>query len=292
MTKSRHGIRDILGFLAFSHGWTWTLWMVAGLSGESVWEVPGVVFFVLGGAGVLLGGIVMSRITYGSAGLRDLGRRIVDPRPIPARWWAVIFLLFPALVLASAALAQIAGVSLTPLDLPGALERGAHPAQLLGMAVFILIIGPLPEEVGWRGYLLDRLQLRWNALAASLVIGVVWWSWHLPLFLLPGYFDAFGRLTPTPLEFLYGILPAAILYTWVYNNTERSVLAVILLHFMQNFSSELLGIAPDARPILLALTTVLAVGVLAWWGPRSLRRGKPVPLPVVADEHLSADGGG
>ena len=194
-------------------------------------------------------------------------------------------------MIASAALAGAAGISAAPLDLPGALERLSHPSRLLGMALFILIIGPLPEEIGWRGYLLDRLQLRWNALVASLVLGVVWWSWHLPLFMLPGYFDAFGQLKPTPLEFLFGILPAAILYTWVYNNTGRSVLAVILLHFMQNFSSELLGIAPEARPILLALTTVLAIGVVAWWGPRTLRRGKPVPVPMVAGDEVPRGGG-
>ena len=65
MTKTRYGFRDILGFLAFSHGWTWTLWAVAGLSSEDVWQMPGILFFLLGGAGVLLGGIVMSRLTYG-----------------------------------------------------------------------------------------------------------------------------------------------------------------------------------------------------------------------------------
>ena len=68
---------------------------------------------------------------------------------------------------------------------------------------------PLPEEIGWRGYLLDRLQERWNALTASLVLGLVCWTWHLPLFVLPGYFDAFGRAAPTPLDRLYGILQSA-----------------------------------------------------------------------------------
>ena len=51
--------------------------------------------------------------------------------------------------------------------------------------------------------------MRWNALTASLVLGLVCWTWHLPLFVLPGYFDAFGRAAPTPLDRLYGILQSA-----------------------------------------------------------------------------------
>jgi uncharacterized protein len=269
------GVRDILGFLAFSHGWTWLFWALAGVSAETVWAMPAVILFVAGGAGVLLGGVVMSRATYGRDGLRDLGRRIVDPRPIAGRWWAVILLLFPALVLASAGLAYVMGWSAAPVDLEGAAARLVRPAQLLGMVLFILIIGPLPEEVGWRGYLLDRLQLRWNALVATLVIAVIWWSWHLPLFVLPGYFDAFGRGMPHPLDFLAALVPAAILYTWVYNNTGQSVLAVIVLHFLQNFSSEFLGIASEARPVLLVLTWVVAVVVVLGWGPAALRRSEP-----------------
>lgn len=166
-------MRDLLGFLAFSHGWTWLFWMVAGISSESVWEPPVVIFFCIGGAGVLMGGVVMSWSVYGRSGIKELGPRIVDPRPIAGRWRLVIWFLFLALALAAALIAELTGVSAEPIDLRGALDRLAHPAQLLVFAAFILIIGPLPEEIGWRGYLLDRLQLRWNALSASLVIAAI-----------------------------------------------------------------------------------------------------------------------
>jgi len=86
----------------------------------------------------------------------------------------------------------------------------------------------------------------------------------------------FGRSAPAPLDLLYGILPSAILYTWVYNNTRRSVLAVVILHLMQNFSGELLGLAEEVRPIRLGLEIALALAVIAWWGPATLRRGEPI----------------
>lgn len=261
------------GFFAFSHGWTWAFWAAAGLLGATVWAFPAVIVFVLGGAGVFLGGMVMTRVVLGWEGLRDLGRRVVIPDRIRAPWWAVVLLLYPALTLLAAAFAVALGAPAEPLDLAAATARLANPVALLGVMGFILIIGPLPEEIGWRGYLLDRLQERWNALAASLVIAGVWWAWHLPLFVLPGYYDAFGR-APAPLDLLYGIVPAAILYTWVYNNTRRSVLAVIVLHFMQNFSGEFLGAAQEVRAIRLALEVVTVAAVVAWWGPKTFRRGR------------------
>lgn len=282
---ARAGSRDVWGFLAFSHGWTWTFWTLASLWGVSVWQMPATAFFVIGGAGVFLGGIVMSHVTYGPAGLRGLWRRLIDPARIGARWWVAVLLLYPALTLVAAVLAVATGAAAQPLDLATVAARLVDPLALLAMIGFILIIGPLPEEIGWRGYLLDRLQERWNALTASLVLGLVWWTWHLPLFVLPGYFDAFERAAPSPLDLLYGILPSVIVYTWVYNNTRRSVLAVVVLHFMQNFTGEFLGIAEEARPIRLVLEVGLALALIAWWRSATLRRDRPLdrlPVPTSA----------
>jgi uncharacterized protein len=274
--------RDVLLFLAFSHGWTWGFWLLAGALGETVWEWPASLLFYVGGAGVFLGGWVMSGVVYGRGGVRELAVRVVDPRRVPGRWWAVVLLLFPLLTGAAAIVGVVAGITLVPLDLRGAGARLLDPASFFAFVLFILVIGPLPEEIGWRGYLLDRLQLRWNALVASLVLGLIWWSWHLPLFGLPGYFDAFGRASPTPWDFLWGILPAAVIYTWVYNNTDRSVLAVILLHFMHNFTGEFLGMDEAIRPVRLVLEWGAAVAAVAFWGPRSLRRGEPLEGPPAA----------
>jgi uncharacterized protein len=268
--RNQSGTLDLTGFFAFSHGWTWLFWAAAAFLGASIWEMPAVILFYVGGAGVMLGGMVMSGVLRGRNGIKELGRRTVDPRLIGGPWWAVILLTFPVLTLMAAAIAALTGTSLQPLDLGGTWDLLLHPGRLLTFLFFILIVGPLPEEIGWRGYLLDRLQRRWQALFASLFIAAAWWLWHLPLFLLPGYFDAFDHAPPGPLHLLYGIVPGAILYTWVYNNTNRSVLAVILFHFMQNLSGEMLGISPEARQVQLVLIMVLAVAVVLWWGPDRL----------------------
>lgn len=266
----------ILGFLAFSHGFTWLVWAAGSLAADTVWAWPGIAFLVAGGAGVPSGAIAMSYYLGGRRGLLDLGRRIVDPRPIACRWWAAIFLLPPLVTLAAAALAYAFGEVHHPVDFDAAAARLFDPATLAPFLLFTLIMGPLPEEIGWRGYLLDRFQARHSALAASLFVGLLWWTWHLPLFWLPGFFDAFTRASPSPFDFL-AIFPVAIIYTWVYNNTGRSVLAVIVLHLAQNASGEILAFADEARIYQTALTTGLAVLILFVWGPQTLRRDRASP---------------
>ncbi len=271
-TASTLSRKTILGFLAFSHGWTWFFWIVASLLATSIWRPPAVYLFVLGGLGVPLGGIAMTRLTHGVDGLRDLARRIVDPTRITGRWWAVILLFFPALTLLAGAIARATGATQQPFDLSGIVQHLAHPASLATMIAFTLIIGPLPEEIGWRGYLLDHLQTRWRALSAGLLVGLLNWVWHLPLFYLPGYSDAFRTVPPTMIQMFFVVVPAVLLYTWVYNNTRRSVLATILFHFGGNFWGEFFGLSTQAQTYRMGLT-IIAVAFIVWWcGPSTLRR--------------------
>lgn len=53
------------------------------------------------------------------------------------------------------------------------------------MALQVALLGPLSEELGWRGCALDALQTKWGALASSLVVGFFWSVWHVPLFFIP-----------------------------------------------------------------------------------------------------------
>jgi uncharacterized protein len=263
----------ILGFLAFSHGWTfgwWALASVLALTGSgSIWAGPAAVAFYIGGAGVFIGGIAMTAILFGRAGLVDLGRRIIDPRPIGPAWWAFILLFFPLLTLAAALVAGLMGLDARIAALGEITERASNLPAFLAFLGFILLIGPLPEEIGWRGYLLDRLLAARSAIVASLLMAVIWWSWHLPLPWLPGYFDAFAREPPGPLAMLVSLVPTTILYTWLFLNTGRSVLAAVIFHWIGNLTGQLLLPSDDVRLVRLVFEYAAAVAVVAWWLSRS-----------------------
>jgi membrane protease YdiL (CAAX protease family) len=270
-TPSTFSGKAVWGFVVFSHGWTWFFWMVAALFGATIWRPPALIFFIIGGLGVLLGGVVMTRLMRGADGLRDLSRRIIDPRRITGRWWAVVLLFFPLLTLLAGTLSRALGDA-QPFDFAGVVQRLANPAGLLAMIAFTFFIGPFPEEIGWRGYLLDHLQTRWSALAAGLVVGLLNWIWHYPLFYLPGYADAFHAIPPSMLQMFFVVVPAVLLYTWTYNNTGRSILATMLFHFSGNFWGEFFGLSAQGQTIRIVLV-IVAVAIIAWWwGPATLRR--------------------
>ena len=132
-------------------------------------------------------------------------------------------------------------------------------AQLLGFAAFILLLGPLPEEIGWRGYALPALLNRHTALSATLVLGAMWGLWHVPLFFMPGYYEAFGG-APDPALFFGNILIISFFYTWLFLHTKGSILAAVLFHFSVNFSGELIALPDQGEWIK---TTILACAVIA-----------------------------
>jgi hypothetical protein len=134
---------------------------------------------------------------------------------------------------------------------------------------FLLLLGPLPEEIGWRGFLLDRLQARYRALPASLLLGLAWFAWHGPLFFITGYYDRAGG-APELLPFGAAIVLAAVLYTWIYNHTGRSVLAAVLFHFSGNLTGELLDAPAVVYRYELLLTAVVVLVVVWWWGGNTL----------------------
>jgi uncharacterized protein len=268
---------DLWGFLLFSHGWTFLWWGILVAGQWEAFALPGILLLVLGGAGLPLGAVVMSGIVGGRPAITELALRIVDPRRIPAAWWGAALLLVPAITAAAIALVSLLGGG-PGADLAGAAERVMRPGALIALAAFVLVLGPLPEEIGWRGYLLDRLQLRWSALTSSLLLGVAWAAWHAPLFLMAGYYADLGG-PPDPVRFVAALLAASVLYTWIHNHTARSVLAAIFLHFVTNLTGMLLDLEPATRAVQLALTLLVVAGVVAWWGPRHLRRSGTRPLP-------------
>lgn len=260
----------VWAFAVFYLGWAHLFWSVIVVSGEPVWSIPYVGVFVIGGVSPLLAGLVLTWYGRGRTGLATLWRRIVDVRRIRPRWWVVIVLFYPAFNLAIAGIALASGATTAPLEVFSG-NRLLDPMGFVGLVAFALVM-PLTEEIGLRGYWLDRLQGRWNALTASLLLGVVWAPWHVPLLFMEGYYSV-TTFQPEPVTFLGNIVFGAVIYTWIYNNTDRSVLAVVVFHFVGNLTGEVVGLAPELH-VLGFVGTVLVAGIIALhWGLATPHRG-------------------
>lgn len=104
--------------------------------------------------------------------------------------------------------------------------------------LYYFIGGPFTEEYGWRGYALDRLQAKYNALYTSLFLGLIWGVWHLPLFFIEGTVQSYIPIH----EFVLVQMLSSILYTWILNNNRDkegnvNVFLAIMYHAMGNFAS-------------------------------------------------------
>lgn len=230
-------------FFALTLLWSWLFWIPAALLDQSTIQT---FLLAIGGIGPALSAIVLTYRTRGREGRSNYWRRIIDPKLISGKWYAVIFLTVP-LVAGVAGLLDVllGGVGMEPEALAYFVGK---PSSVIPFMAFILLFGPVPEEIGWRGYALDRLQARWSAVESSIILGLIWALWHLPLFFIEGsYQHQIGFGTAGFWLFMGDLLLISVVMTFIYNNTSRSTLSAILFHFMINFVGELIELSWDAK---------------------------------------------
>lgn len=262
-------------FFVATFAWTWLFWGMAILLGANMETAMGLVLLLLGVMGPMVTGIGFTYLTRDKEGRRDYWKRIISFKRIPARWYLVIFLFVPVLNILAALLDVLTGGSGATWG-EAALNLVSNPLSIIPSILFASLI-PFIEELGWRGYVLDRLQEKRSALVSSLILGVVWSLWHLPLFFIQGSYQAgLGVGTLAFWLFFIGIVPLSLVFTWIYNNTGRSTLAVILFHSMVNLTGELMALTERADTYSIVLWYVAAIGITAIWGAKTLTREKVV----------------
>ena len=164
------------------------------------------------------------------------------------------------------------------------LQPGMTIPLLLGQVFFQFFSGPFSEEAGWRGFALPRLQARYSALVSSLILGVLWTCWHLPLFFQTGQ-SQMG--IPFPIYLLLSVT-LTVYMTWLYNNTHGSLVVTVFCHFAYNLTGTLVtgtvSLIPAMTFYMIAgpLLFLVVIGVVVYFGPRRLSRKAESELPFEA----------
>ena len=263
-------------FFVATFAWAWLVWGTAILLDVSMATGPGLIVMLLGVLGPMIAGIGLTCLTRDKEGRRDYWRRVISFRRIRAKWYLVIVLFTPVLFGLAALLDVLTGGSGATWG-EAARNVLSDPFSIIPSILFASLI-PFIEELGWRGYVLDRLQEKRSALSSSLIIGVLWSVWHLPLFFVEGSYQAgLGVGTLAFWLFIVGVVPLSLPFAWIYNNTRRSTLAVILFHAMVNLTGELIALTERADTYSIALWFVAAVGITAIWGAKTLKRQNTQP---------------
>jgi len=138
--------------------------------------------------------------------------------------------------------------------------------MIVPAALFILIFGPLPEELGWRGYFLERLLRKQSPWRASFIVAVVWGLWHVPLYFVPGYpLQKKWNEPVSILLYFLALFPISMILTLLFLRNAGSTLMAILFHFFINYTgmlwdtdaaADLVGVGLWCVAIILLYPTV------------------------------------
>jgi uncharacterized protein len=200
--------------------------------------------------------IVMMAWTTGLAGFgQELKRRLGIRRG--ARHWLLVAALAPAVVTLAGVWGARRGGDAQPF-----LPAGA----VWNVVVNALLTGAVGEELGWRGFLLSRLDRRMTPVAAALVMAVLWGLWHVPVFLFPDSPYASWPMVPALLTIvLFGVFMASLFYL-----ADGSILPTILAHLSLNVALSVGGAPLSSR--VLWWTVAVAYAALSWMLMRSARQ--------------------
>jgi uncharacterized protein len=244
-------------------------------AGVLPFQVPFVVYIFLGW-GFIFASLIMTWLTLGRQAVITLLQRYLIWR-VDWKWYLIALFLIP--ILSYLAISLNAVFTKTQIDYSSALAY-----DIFGPSInVVLIIVPFflfdaianGEEMGWRGYVLPRLQTKYSALTASLILGIIWSFWHLPKFVT--HWDSV-----TFLWFIVDEIAKAILMTWMYNNTKGSLLLVTLFHASFNATGMALPVANNLtdtnmnlRAMISILEIIAAAVVVLYAGAERLSRTEP-----------------
>jgi membrane protease YdiL (CAAX protease family) len=223
----------VLAYLILAYALCWTIFLVPLFSQEGIgllpYDVPFLPFVLLASVFGLTGSaLTVTAVVDGRSGVRALASRWVRWR-VGVHWYLIAF--FGPLAVLLAGISVVYGLApITALPQQG--------SALIGYVIQVVVAAALIniwEETGWGGFMFTRLQPRYGALVASLLVAPCMGGIHLPLLFIPG---AVTTTTLTPGLLLFGILellvllavPFRVFAAWVYNSSRGSLLLLGLFH--------------------------------------------------------------
>lgn len=192
--------------------------------------------------------------------MKDVKIRFFNFKDVPLRYFMLACFIMPVSIMISMAISLPFGYDLAQFIVTGnfTFSSGIFPVW------FLLIIAPVIEELAWHSYGTDSLRSKMNLFTASLIFGLYWGIWHMPLSTIRDYYQS--NIIETGwiygLNFLVSIIPYVLLMNWLYYKTGRNIIITIIFHITAGLFNELFAPHPDSKIIQTALLLILAIIVV------------------------------
>ena len=259
----------LVSFFVLAIGLTWIFMVTDGLGSHGIlpFRLPLPLMLVMGYMPTL-GAVIVTRATQGREGVKALFRKLLIAR-VGIGWYLFAIFGFAVVAVTAVELYNLFG---NGPALP-ILSAKTPPFSngfvfALNIVLLFVIVGLVNgEELAWRGFALPRLQAKYNALTSSLILGVIWTLFHLPLFFT---LTGSSQADMSFVSFLISTVSLTVLYTWMYNHTRGSVLMAYLFHasantwtvvFSVDHSNHFVGWSLTGLFVLLAVIVVITTGV-------------------------------
>jgi membrane protease YdiL (CAAX protease family) len=241
--------------LMLAFAWPGLIWEALYSQGLVASQSPLILSLLIGWVPGIAAAVVTA-ILAGRAGVRDLLRRFLIWR-VGVQWYLVGFFLLALIILGGIGLHVLFGGAMPVIPA----VNSALWEVALGFLILI-VVGFLlnTEEIAWRGFVLPRLQAKYGALAASILLAIPESLLHLPYFWNKDvdFYQTVGMFWFTAFA-----VAAVFIYTFVFNKTKGSLLIVTIMHASQNAWSNLLS-DNTLRPFqfTVALIWMIAIALI------------------------------
>ncbi len=252
--------RNLIGYFILAYVLSWTIGIPLALAKQGIIRpVFPEWFHYFVSYGPMLSALIVTLATQGQKGIKELWGRITKWR-VGGLWWfaalsPLIVGLFVALVMNLLTAKRLTFSDLGRIHFLPPLGIGA-------LFLWVLTFG-IGEEIGWRGYALPRLQKNHNALYATMILAFFWALWHLPQFFY--LFD-----TSIAIGWIIGLFAGAIVFTWLFNSAEGSILVVAIFHGCFNYISASAAGNGLLAAIVSTMVMIWAVAVVFLYKPKTL----------------------
>lgn len=241
----------------------WLFWLAAGYVS---WLTPYEDKYLDIASGLafigLLAPVVISYllISKDSALRKDVSKRFFNFREVGLNYFLLACLIMPISIMLAQAVSLFFGYSPSQFIITGefTFSSGIFPVW------FLLIMAPVIEELAWHSYGTDSLRSRFNLFNTSLIFGLYWGVWHMPLSFIRDYYQS--NIVDTGwiygLNFLVSIIPYVLIMNWLYYKTGRNIIVAIIFHITAGLFNELFAPHPDSKIIQTILLIVFAVVIV------------------------------
>ena len=240
-------------FFVLTYLFTWLFWIPAIFLPESVSPV----LMLIGLVAPAVVSTVFIRTSGSDALKQDLKNKIIGFYKV--RWknviWAVI--VFAFVIVGSILLSLLFGQSADQFSFT---EDFSFTGVGIAGAFITIALASVIEEVGWKGYCEDSIGNYMNWFWESMAFGVLWSLWHFPLIFIQGTYQASLMVNPAyVINFFVSGIPMGFVITWVYLESDRSILACMVFHLFVNFMQEKIAMTQETKIVETFVITVVTV---------------------------------